>query len=141
MPLACFIAISVNKRKYLTRLLFNSEISERSRYSNVLVTFSDLSAVKYKWVKNYFFNLARIRAMELQKPMLVSSNNGVSGIITKKGRAVLERHAGEGFLPGSIMLAETGTPFLYFGNKLILMIIIPLLMFSMGWLLFRGGKS
>jgi apolipoprotein N-acyltransferase len=113
-------------------VLFNGEIRNKSKRSGLLVVFSDLSAVKYPWVKNYFFNIARIRAMELKKPMLVSSNHGVTGVISGGGGVVERVEGKEDYIFEEIIPSWEETPFLLYGNTLTLFFLLFLFVIGGG---------
>ena len=66
-------------------ILFSSEIRERAANTGILMLFTDLAFIKADWVKQYLFNIARIRAMELSKPLLHIANSSTTAIINKKG--------------------------------------------------------
>lgn len=117
-------------------VLFNEELRRRSKDSGILAVFSDLEAVEYVWVKNYFFNLSRIRAMETQKPVLVSSNKGISGVITKKGVVTKKKQGNEGEILTKIWPSKAITPFSYFGNSLILTVLALMLLVGLSLLIY-----
>jgi apolipoprotein N-acyltransferase len=69
------------------------------------------------------FEIARMRALENQKYMLRSTNNGVSGIIDEQGRAlIMSEQFVETSISGFVELREGHTLFASWGSKPILLI-------------------
>jgi len=66
-------------------ITFPSELRVKNNNSNILIHLSDLGWFEQSWVKAYLFNLARIRAIESQKPMVYVVNQGLSAYILKDG--------------------------------------------------------
>jgi len=68
--------------------------------------------------------IAQVRALETQKYILRSANTGVSALISPKGRILDKVDFGkEGVLDGEVYGTKGRTPYMYFGDYPILMLI------------------
>jgi len=109
-------------------VLFSNELRKRSNNTGILMATSNLNALKPLWAKKYFFNLSRIRAMELQKPLIQSTNSGISGIIMSTGKIVKKQSSHSNSLLESIHPRRGNTPFAKYGYSLIISICILFLL-------------
>ena len=66
-------------------IIFPNQLRVNNNSANILLHISDLGWFEQSWVKAYLFNLARIRAVESQKPMIYVVNRGLSAYIQKDG--------------------------------------------------------
>lgn len=88
--------------------------------------------------------MARFRSLETQKPMVRSANNGLSAIIDKKGNVVeLAPQFERNVVRGSFRFYQGMTPYVAFGNKLVIGLLSFILLFSvlLGLLIKRPNKT
>ncbi len=109
-------------------VLFGNELRKRSKDTGILIGVSNLEALKPLWVKDHFFNLSRIRAMELQKPLLQSTNFGISGIISSNGEIVKKLSTAVGVMLESVKPRKGSTPFAKYGYSLVISISLFLIL-------------
>ena len=118
-------------------VLFNNELRLRAKNANLLVGISNLEAIKPRWVKEYFFNLSRIRAMELQMPFVQSTNHGITGIISSEGKPIVKLSNKEGMVLAKINPKTGRTPFSYYGFFAVVGGAIVLLLFGFSYILYK----
>jgi len=111
--------------------LFSNDIRTENFQSQLLMHISDLGWLEGMWAKSYFLRTARARASEHAKPMLYSTNQGISAIIDADGKILVKvSEKGTQLLYGNVSLYKGSTPYVKFGNSLILSIIFVLLICS-----------
>lgn len=66
-------------------ILFGDELRERNSEANILVHISDLGWFYNTIAKDYLLNVARVRAQEVQKPMIYVVNYGNSAFLSPYG--------------------------------------------------------
>lgn len=108
-------------------VLFGDELRKRSKDAGILLGVSNIEALRPLWVKSYFFNLSKIRAMELQKPLLQSTNFGTSGIISSNGEIAKQLSTEVGVMLENVKPRKDNTPFAKYGYSLVISICILLL--------------
>jgi len=121
-------------------IMFSEEMRKRSRDSGYMVSVSDLSAIKPAWAKAYMLDIARMRAKEFQKPLLLSVNKGESAIISKMGRLIGERKFSGDVVTATIKLETGMTPYEKYGFFYLLIVNGLLLIVSFFYLILRKGS-
>lgn len=85
--------------------------------------------------------MARMRAIETQRPMLRAANTGVSAIIDDEGRITARsRQFVEAVVKGSVQPRQGSTPFIFWGNRGILCVAGLLLLLALA-VNVRGRKK
>lgn len=104
-------------------------VARNARRTDWLVTISNDSWFGASLGPRQHLQMARARALETGRFMLRGTNNGVSAIIDPAGRL---QNASRQFTPeiieGTIFPASGSTPYMRFGNRLILMLLGCLLL-------------
>lgn len=97
-------------------LLFSESIRKRAQKAQLLANVSDLSWLKDPRVSEYMSDVARIRAMEHAKPLILSANGANSLCIDHKGVITDTTHtAGRLFFVCKPTLFEGMTPYARLG--------------------------
>ncbi|EGR2840703.1 hypothetical protein DU977_18970 [Vibrio cholerae] len=86
-------------------LFYSRIINSGDHDYNYIVVISDLNWNKYNWLSEIMLNISRVRAMEAKKPLVLSSNNGFSSIITESGDVKSIRSDKAGYLNGSVSIS------------------------------------
>ena len=120
-------------------LLFPNELRADGKSANVLLHISDLGWFDKSWAQSYLLNLAQMRAMEHQKPMIYVVNSGYSAFIAFDGKIqnISRQESGTSTLYHNVVAYEGSTPFVKYGNLPILILLWSLLLFS---LVLKRGK-
>jgi len=119
-------------------VLFGDELRKRAKQANILFYISNLEEIRLNWVKEYFFKVARVRAMELQKPLIQSTNMGVSAFISDKGEIIKTASTKQISIISRVQPKVGDTPFSRFGYFLIVGISIFMLLCAYVLVFFRG---
>lgn len=98
-------------------ILFSDELRNRSANANILLDISDLGWFENSWAKPYLFEVARMRAIENQKPMIYVANQGKSAFISYDGTSQTSSATkGVHTLYRTIIPREGVTPYVNYGN-------------------------
>ena len=73
---------------------------------NFIVIISDLNWNTTLWLERMMFNIARARALEHDVPVIMSSNNGISGLIQASGAFTKIRSLTPSLLDGKIYVSS-----------------------------------
>jgi apolipoprotein N-acyltransferase len=105
-------------------IAFGSLINKTAANSNILVTISNDTWFGASIGPEQHLQIAKDRVLEHQKPLLRSTNSGISAIIDHKGN-VLNRQGyfEEKTLKGKVVLQEGYTPYNHLGNLIIYLYI------------------
>ena len=105
-------------------IAFSSLINKTAANSNILVTISNDTWFGASIGPEQHLQIAKDRVLEHQKPLLRSTNSGISAIIDHKGN-VLNRQGyfEEKTLKGKVVLQEGYTPYNHLGNLIIYLYI------------------
>jgi apolipoprotein N-acyltransferase len=117
-PLICF------------ELMFPSLI-DKDRAINILVNASNLSWFGHTRVADKMAQIARVRAMEFQKPLLRSDNYGRSLIVDYNG-TVLESTAKEAYIEDTITLNDGQTPYAQSRNFPLFLYVFSMILIGFG---------
>lgn len=103
-------------------ILFPDELRQTGMNANVMVFIADLFWFKGTWGIDQIFELARLRAKESGKPMLNATSYGITSIIDSSGQAVkrVDKEASTQWIDGNVMLMEGTTPYTRYGNSVLL---------------------
>lgn len=102
-------------------LFSRAYISEEDEY-NFIVILSDLNWNTNVWIEDVMLRIAIVRAMEMSKPLLISSNGAISSIISKEGVNESINKDNLSYLDGNIEVTE-GNSF-YYKNRNLLNILL-----------------
>lgn len=86
----------INENKYTAsgsicyEIIYHDLISKRLSNSNFMFLLSNMSSFGNDIGQNQQFNIARVRALENKKPIVVSSNSGKTGLIDYNGKIINE---------------------------------------------------
>jgi apolipoprotein N-acyltransferase len=106
-------------------------INKTAPSSNILVTISNDTWFGSSIGPEQHLQLAKDRVLEHQKPLLRSTNSGISAIIDHEGNILgKQRYFEEKRLTGRVVLQEGNTPFNYLGNLVIYLYIGLIILIS-----------
>lgn len=121
-------------------ILYPDFVASRSQDTDVLITISNDAWFGRSTGPDQHFEMARMRALELGKPLLRSTNNGITAHIDHKGKVVVKAPSYEVFTLNSEVSLTTGkTPFSSWGSMP--MIVICILLATAGGILGRKENS
>lgn len=125
-PLAPFICYEI---------VYPDFVAKGSQSSNLLITISNDAWFGSSHGPHQHFQMARYRALELQKQLIRGANNGITAIIDERGGIVEKLPQFErATLEGQVTPREGLTPFARFGS-------VPVLLISLLFPLFIGIKA
>lgn len=110
-------------------ILFPNELRKKNNESNMLVHISDLGWFEQGWAQSYLLQLARMRAIESQKPIVYVVNKGLSAFIDKNGIVMkISRPNLQESLYHTVIPQEGNTLYTKYGNKMILLYFLGILL-------------
>ena len=116
-------------------IVYPDFVAKGSRSSNLLITISNDAWFGSSHGPHQHFQMARYRALELQKQLIRGANNGITAIIDEQGSVVSELRQFERATLEDQVTPRTGlTPFARFGS-------VPILFVSLIFPLFIGIKA
>jgi apolipoprotein N-acyltransferase len=116
-------------------IVYPDFVAKGSRSSNLLITISNDAWFGSSHGPYQHFQMARYRALELQKPLIRGANNGITAVIDEQGGIVSKLPQFErATLEGEVIPREGLTPFARFGSA-------PILFISLIFPLFIGIKA
>ena len=99
-------------------------INKTAANSNILVTISNDTWFGSSIGPEQHLQLAKDRVLEHQKPLLRSTNSGISAIIDHRGNILgKQEYFEEKVLKARVVLQEGNTPYNYLGNSLLYLYI------------------
>lgn len=100
-------------------LAFGADLSETAGATGVIVNQSNLSALPGERVRAQFTTIARVRALEQGKPLLLVANDGPTAVIDARGNILASLPFGApGALSHEIVPRVGTTPYALFGESL-----------------------
>lgn len=113
-----------------------NQVNNVDNSANILINISNLAWFGDTWALRQHLQISRMRAMETARPMLRSTNTGMTAIIDPNGvvRAALETNT-PGVLDVEVQGMQGLTPYARVGNKPVL--IWSLLLLFMGFIVLR----
>jgi len=123
-------------------MLFPDELRVLSKDANILVHISDLGWFQNSWAKPYLLQLAKMRAIENQKPLLYVVNQGSSAFIYKDG--TLDKaydKKGTHSLQHMIVPQKGNTPYVLYGNVPLFVLFICIVFFIVIYQYKRSNKK
>ena len=112
-------------------IAYSSLINKTAGKSNILVTISNDTWFGSSIGPEQHLQLAKDRVLEHQKPLLRSTNSGISAIIDHKGIILGKQiYFEEKILKSRVILQEGYTPYNYLGNSLLYLYIGLILLIS-----------
>jgi apolipoprotein N-acyltransferase len=116
-------------------IVYPDFVAKGSRSSNLLITISNDAWFGSSHGPHQHFQMARYRALELQKPLVRGANNGITAIIDEQGGIVGKLPQFErATLEDQVTPRRGLTPFARFGSA-------PILLISLIFPLFIGTKA
>lgn len=114
-------------------ILFGDELRRKNGEANILVHISDLGWFNNIMAKNYLLNVARVRAQEVQKPMIYVVNFGNSAFISPYGQieSVAKQNTGTYAMYKNIIPFVGQTPYAKYGSTPLLVWVFILLAISL----------
>lgn len=108
--------------------VFGEEIIHHARDSNILLNVSNLAWFGNTWALRQHLQIARARSLETGRPMLRSTNTGMTAAIDPNGRvrAVLNSNT-PGVLDVEVQGMQGYTPYMKWGNLPVLILSLMLL--------------
>jgi apolipoprotein N-acyltransferase len=107
-------------------------INKTAVNSNILVTISNDTWFGSSIGPEQHLQLAKDRVLEHQKPLLRSTNSGISAIIDHRGNILgKQEYFEEKILKGRVILQEGSTPYNYLGNSLLYLYIGIIMVLSL----------
>lgn len=110
-------------------ILFSRHFRSLWRESDLLVFSSDLNWFEDSWAIEQLQQVARLRSLESAKPLLSSTNFGITSIIDSKGKE-LKRYAensNKSYIDSTIILHTGNTPYAVYGNWVVALASLGLL--------------
>jgi len=99
--------------------------------ATILANFSNLAWFGDSWALRQHWQMSRMRAIEVSRPMLRATNTGATGLIDHRGRDVAQLPPNRiGVLDTSVQGQQGLTPYTRSGNGIILGIALLLLIAS-----------
>ena len=108
-------------------IIFGSEFRQQWIEADLLIFASDLNWFQGTWGIEQLHQIARLRSMESGKPLLSATSYGVTAIIDNKGRTLKCLEHKTGYIDETIMIGKTQTPYSVYGNRLIVMLCVFML--------------
>ncbi|CAK3495501.1 Apolipoprotein N-acyltransferase [Vibrio crassostreae] len=114
--------VNINQYKGILTIcyevLFSRAYVARGDEYNFIVIMSDLNWNDSVWLEDVMLRIAIVRAMEMNKPVLLSSNGAISSIISKDGVNESIRENNLNYLDGIVKVTEGNTFYYENGNLL-----------------------
>ena len=96
--------------------------------ATILANFSNLAWFGNSWALRQHWQMSRMRAIETSRPMLRATNTGATGAIDHRGRDIAQLPPNRvGVLDTTVQGQQGLTPYVRFGNSLILGLSVLLL--------------
>ena len=124
-------------------ILFATQLASASRNANFIVNLSDLGWFNNSWAASYLLTNAQARAIESGKPLLYSSNQGVSAFIEYDGSIMQTNTSSDTSAIYQAITPRTGsTWYALWGNyPIIIYCILLLIITGMCYLLFTKNHK
>ena len=107
-------------------------INKSAGNSNILVTISNDTWFGSSIGPEQHLQLAKDRVLEHQKPLLRSTNSGISAIIDQRGNILgKQEYFEEKTLKGRVVLQEGNTPYNHLGNSILYFYISIMMVVSL----------
>lgn len=101
------------------------------RGATILANFSNLGWFGDSWALGQHWQMARLRAIETQRPMLRSTNTGITGAIAETGQPIAALPTGAAGYVDIQVQGRTGlTPYARWGNHPLLALIAGILLLA-----------
>ncbi|PMJ62280.1 apolipoprotein N-acyltransferase [Vibrio splendidus] len=117
-------------------LFSRAYIAKEYKY-DFIVIISDFNWSNKSWLEDIMFKIATVRAMEMKKPVLLSSNGGISSIISDEGDTKTVNNNELVYLDGKIKIGRGESFYNNHGNKYNIIMIFISIAISFIYL-FRG---
>ena len=112
-------------------LFFLNELRKRIKNSNIHINISDLELLDGSTLIYYMQALVRLVAITSQKYILYSVNMGKSSIIDKNGKILKDtKYNTTSTISHKVNLYKDNTPYILYGNKLLLYITLLIFIIS-----------
>ncbi|MFZ1232857.1 MAG: apolipoprotein N-acyltransferase [Thiofilum sp.] len=97
--------------------LFSNEMRHLWQDTNLLFSISDLNWFRNTWALNQYFQITRVRAMENEKYMLISTSYGVTAVVSHKGQILtrISSSSPKPYLDAIVELRKGNTPYSLYG--------------------------
>ena len=113
-------------------IAYPSLINQSAINSNILVTISNDTWFGSSIGPEQHLQLAKDRVLEHQKPLLRSTNSGISAIIDHRGNILgKQQYFEEKTLKGRVVLQEGNTPYNHLGNSILYFYISIMMVVSL----------
>lgn len=130
--------VSLKNIKFATaicyEIIFGNELRSDWEDANILIYISDLSWFKETWGVSQLLQMAQMRAAESGKPLLTSTNHGITAFVNSRGEITKMLDDETGFIDAEISPKTGMTPYTHFGN-------IPIVLFASFILLIAITKA
>jgi len=108
---------------------FSGIVAYQARSAEILATISNDGWFGHSIGPAQHMQMAQMRAIENQKPMLRATNNGISGVIDHRGRIIATQDVYiQGVVTADVEARQGLTPFTYTGNWIIVIGALLLLL-------------
>ena len=109
-------------------ILYPGFVASRSQNADLLITISNDAWFGRSIGPDQHFEMARMRALELGKPLLRSTNNGITAHIDHKGKVVVQAPSYQVFtLNSEVNLTNGKTPYARWGSTPIISLCVLLI--------------
>ncbi len=120
--------------------LKSQESGARAKVAGIMLNTSNLAWYGDSWAIDQHLQISQMRALEMQRPMLRATNTGATAHIAHDGRVLARLPSNQaGVLTVSVQGRKGATPYIYYGNSSIALIILSLLIIAGYWQ--RIGRS
>jgi apolipoprotein N-acyltransferase len=119
--------------------VFGEEIARGAQGATLLLNLSNLAWYGNSWAQPQHLQIARLRALETGRPMLRATNTGMTAVVEPDGsvRAQLPAFT-RGVLQVLVRGTEGTTPYLRYGNALVLAVCALIVAAAFIWSRVRG---
>ena len=119
---------------------FGEEMKAQLPLSNVLINISNDAWFGDSTAPHQHQEIAAMRALEFQRPMLRVTNTGISSMISRHGKVLVEGPQNEAIAIDVEVVPRTGsTPFVTLGNWLVVVLVLFIMLWR--WLIIRFQKG
>ena len=140
MPMSNLSHGNLNQKPFLIdNIIIHPLICYEIAYSSLINMTNDYSIIvnisNDSWFGNTFaphqhLQIAQVRALETASPVIRAANTGISAIIDKNGLIIKEISLDiEGLINGEVYPSKGVSPYMYFGDYPVLMLIFSIMLF------------
>lgn len=112
-------------------IAYPSLIRPKEDKYGLIITISNDAWFGNTFAPHQHLQIARVRALESSLPIIRAANTGISAILDKRGRIVDKIELNHsGYINAEVFPSKGLTPYMYFGDYPILMLIFSIMLFN-----------